>query len=88
MLTEEQKHNALIDMMEVLEKIDQQIAMTHAVEHIPAEYATHALWESIREMMPQNRELLEKLKETIQIASKIIDNDAVTAHLSAVITAP
>lgn len=86
-MTEEEKNQQILDMLKFVEFIDKQISFAHAIEVTPFNQLTPEAWRKVQEVQKPLILLLEKFKKSMGIASKIVDNDALSAHLRTVIEA-
>lgn len=87
MFTEKEKHDGLVQFMEILESIDGIMSMANAVEKLSLEDFNPETWASLQVCMETNRSLLEMMRMMLIEGSKLMDNDAVLGHITSVITA-
>lgn len=86
-MTEDQKHQAFVEMMTLFERFDTQTEMFNDIREMPLSEMTPDLWENFRSHLEETVILFGIMKQSIQLGSKVIDNDAATAHLQAVVLA-
>lgn len=84
-MTDSDKTAQLLQLMTLLEQIDLNARMTLVVQTISFEDLTPLIWEKLQSCMPDLRELLGVLHQSVSLGSKVIDNDALKSHLTTVI---
>lgn len=88
-MTEEEKQKELIEMMEFFEAIDSLIEGANLVNTTEFAELTPDLWDDFQQLSDVFALIMRTLKgELSKIGPKLIDNDALNAHIQAVILAP
>lgn len=87
MTHEEQAHEAALNFMELIEQIDAVVEVSTAIPDLPFEYLTPELWETIQLQQGATCELFATMRQMIQMSTKVLYNEDVINHLTAVISA-
>lgn len=87
-MTEDEKNNTALSLMELIEHIDAAISLTKSLETLPFESVSRDRWQAIQDAMDPLRQILEIQKASISLGGKLLDNDALYAHLRTVVEAP
>ncbi len=87
MTHEEAAHEAMLEFMELIERIDLSIKIGIDVQAMHLIDVDQQDWSVVQALMVMNENLLSLMKEMLIGGSKIVDNEAVISHIGAVINA-
>lgn len=88
-MTEEEKRQEILNAMEFIEVLDALTEVNTAMSCIPFDALTPEMWSEFRSALAGTAGFLTQVKvQTVPAMSKIIENDAFSAHLQAVLNAP
>ncbi len=87
-MNEEQKHKQFVQMAELMDVIDKLAAKSEVIEKLPFDMIGPEIWADVVATQPVIRLFLNGDRESLKSSVKLIDNDALYAHMQAVIHAP
>lgn len=77
----------LSELMEAIEELDRTAEVAAAIQLLPYSELTETAWSGVQRHQENVLLHIELLKSTILESSKLVGNDAVLAHITAVVTA-
>lgn len=86
MITDNEKHGAAVMYAEMLEAIENVIGVSNIVTQLSLEDFTSENWTDLQKCQASNVELLMVMRTMIIDTSKVLDDDALLAHIEAVVT--
>lgn len=88
MTHEEIAHEAAVNTMEMIEDIDNVVAVSQAIPNLPFEELTPDIWSKLQDQQEVNLALLAALKTMLTMVHKVVDNEALMSHITTVIESP